>query len=438
MKTKKKGIIIISVIAVVLIAAIVGIIALLSGDPKLDPLDTSGAVATATQNGDTIVFNPDGTYNIQGDVEIENVLFEYRMQGTYSVTDGVLELNESAPTVSVHSKFGGFDLPGDIKAEIVDGALTIHLEASNETSTFELAHFILGKETADKLGVTGVTSDDVEDDPTNPTDPSEPTTPTVTEPVLDADGALLTVESAGNKIAFFPDNTFKVVGSFTLSDEGLTVKYYFDLTDKYSVTDGTLSLPKDAVTLLNSDLFASYGYVDVETPSRCTAEIVDGLLELRFFVHIGDGEEEIAVFKIGKEDAEKIGVSGIDMDAAEEPDVSAPTGISATSNGITLSFYPSNNTFDLVGESKMGDTVLATYSLSAPGTYTIENNVLKLSNVTLVVVSDYAPGTFDITGDQIAVVVNEDGTLSVTFPIGEPPVVFTYTKEQKERIGMGS
>lgn len=134
MKTKRKGIILIATVICILLLTAIGIFALLGGGGELEPLDTSGSVASTTQNGDTIVFNPDGTYVIQGDVEIQGAVFAYEVKGTYAVNDGKLVLNEQNPTVYVDSKFGAFDLPGDIWAEIVDGALVVHLEASNESA----------------------------------------------------------------------------------------------------------------------------------------------------------------------------------------------------------------------------------------------------------------------------------------------------------------
>ena len=165
MKTMKKRKIWIGALIVVLLIGAIFAVRAITGS-RLSPLDTDGALVSLTQNGDTIVFYPDGTYVIQGDVEIENVVFSYETGGTYTVKDGKMILNESAPQVSVKSKFGSFDLPGDIRAEIVDGALNIHLEASNEVDTYVLADFELGKDEAKKLDLKGITAESWADDGT--------------------------------------------------------------------------------------------------------------------------------------------------------------------------------------------------------------------------------------------------------------------------------
>lgn len=360
----------------------------LRGGGKQAPLDTDGALVSLTQNGDTIVFNPDGTYAIQGDVEIEGTIFTYTMTGTYSIVDGKLVLNEENPLISVDSPFGSFELPGSITAQIVDGALIIHLEASNESDTFELAHFSLGTLEADALGLVGITADSWSDGP-SATKAPESSAPRK-EPELDADGALLTIESAGNRIAFFPDGTFKLIAAFTQSDDGIVIDFDYELEDTYKVENGKLILPSDTTGLLNSDFIASYGYTDVETPTRCTAEVVDGLLELRFIIQTGDGEKEIAVFKIGQKDAEKIGVLGVTGETVIEGKAETPAYLPTSSNnapsqpavaggakplsfsngGYTITFY-SNGQYRETGTVYAGG---ATVSVTVTDTYTINSN----------------------------------------------------------------
>ena len=111
-KKIRRGVLI--ALAAVIIVALFAIFRTVSGHTRQIQLDTSGAMVSLTQNGDTIVFNPDGTYIIQGDVEIQGVTFTYETQGSYSVLDGKLVFNESAPLISVNSKFGSFELSGDI------------------------------------------------------------------------------------------------------------------------------------------------------------------------------------------------------------------------------------------------------------------------------------------------------------------------------------
>lgn len=329
------------VVAVVAVAALVVGYLVLSHKDRA-PLNTDGALVSLTQGGDTIVFNADGTYAIQGDVEVADYTFDYDTAGTYAVTDGTLVFNEESPTVSVSSQFGDFDMPGSISSNIEDGALVIRLDASNENDTFELAVFHLGRKEAEALGIKGVTADSWSDDGTAP-DQAEPAAAQA-EPELDANGALLTVESAGDKIAFFPDGTFKLVAHLTQSLNGQPIEFNFVLEDQYQVENGVLILPANTSSIMNSDLMASYGRYDMETPTHCSAKIVDGLLELRFVIETNDGktsgEEEIAVFKIGQADAEKIGVAGVTGDTVIEQDSGASAAASQASMSSSSNSAP--------------------------------------------------------------------------------------------------
>lgn len=138
-------------VAVIVVVAVIWFI--LANNKRLPELDTSEALLSVTQDGDTVAFYPDATYAIQGDVEIQGFKFEYEVKSTYKVEDGILILEDAAPSVSVSSMFGDFEISGDIYSAIEDGTLVIHLKGSNETDTFELAHIILGKEQAEKIKV---------------------------------------------------------------------------------------------------------------------------------------------------------------------------------------------------------------------------------------------------------------------------------------------
>ena len=594
-KIIRRGVLI--ALAAVIIVALFAIFRTVSGHTRQIQLDTSGAMVSLAQNGDTIVFNPDGTYIIQGDVEIQGVTFTYETQGSYSVLDGKLVFNESAPLISVNSKFGSFELSGDIHTEIIDDALIVQLEASNESSTFELAYFTLGKEEADHLGVVGITAGSWEDNPNaENTENKEEETPVKDPPKLDAEGALLTIESAGNRIAFFPDNTFRLLAQFSQSDGGLSLTFDYSLEDRYEVKDGKLILPKETTGLLNSDFMASYGYTDVETPTKCSAEIVDGLLELHFVIQVDGGEKEVAVFKIGKEDAEKLGITGVEgatvVEEKKDPpaptssdnapaqpsvasdakplsfssgeytitfysngqykesgtvyaggatvsvtvtdtytidengtlsirsgnqvscyasmggyDVSfgAPNNTACSGNsggytisfhvpangqtyhvgtvtlsaddvkriqenfglegdkpeptpepspspddpsaeniqlnseaGITLTFYPDSNTFDVTGKTVLGGMELASYSLTAPGTYSTVDNTLTLNPATLKITAlhDMAKPLEGETEISFSVEKSDDNTLQIILPIGDPPVSYSMTSDQAKKIGI--
>ena len=585
-------------LAAVAFAAVVAIIHAVSGHTGQMPPDTSGALVSLTQNGDTIVFNPDGTYIIQGDVEIQGVTFTYETQGTYSVVDGMLVFNESAPPVSVNSKFGSFELSGDIHTEVIDGVLIVQLEASNESSTFELAHFTLGKEEADHLGVDGVIAISWEDEPG--TENKEEEAPVKDLPKPEINGALLTIDSTGNKIAFFPDGRFRLLVHFSQNGDGLSLTFDYSLEEQYKVKDGKLILPNETTGLLNSDFMASYGYTDVETPTKCSAEIVDGLLEVHFVIQADGGEIEAAVFKIGKEDAEKLGINGVEgatvveekkvspvptssYNAPAQPSVAgsakplsfssgrytitfysngqyketgtvyaggaavrvtvtdtytidkkgtlsirsgnqvscyasmggydvsfgAPNNTSVSGNsggytisfhvpangqtyhvgtvtlsandvkrvqenfglkdekpepepepgpqpgpspddpdaeviqltseaGIILTFYPSSSTFDLTGKTVLGGTELASYSLTAPGTYSTTGNTLSLNPAALKITAlhDMAKPLEGETEIAFSVEKSGDNTLQIILPIGDPPVSYSMTNDQAKKIGI--
>jgi len=67
MKKKGRRTIIIA-LAAVLMAGIFMMYHIVSAHPGQRDLDTSGSLVSLTQNGDTIVFNPDRLYIIQGDL----------------------------------------------------------------------------------------------------------------------------------------------------------------------------------------------------------------------------------------------------------------------------------------------------------------------------------------------------------------------------------
>ena len=386
---KKRKLAILGVGGLIAVLAIAAIIVFVLPDKKPEKLDTSGALLSVTQNGDTIVFYPDNTYAIQGDVEIQDVTFDYEMKSTYKVEKGKLTLEDAAPSISVASKLGDFEVAGDIYSKIEKGALVIHLEGSNDTASFELAHFELGKEQAEKIGVEGVTADSWEDGKTKKKKDDEKAEK---KKEVKKEGELLSVESAGNKISFYSDNTFHLDASYISSGDGLTVDFDVEIKDKYSVEDGKLVLPANTTSIWNADIAREYGKVDVEGPARCTSDIVDGLLELHFYATTNAEEAEIAVFKIGKDDAEKIGVKGVTGDTvieekkAEMANGSAGGGsnnapaqpsiagdakpISFSSGGYNITFY-SNGQYKESGSVNANGQMV---NVNVTDTYTINNS----------------------------------------------------------------
>ena len=57
--------------------------------------------------------------------------------------------------ISVASALGGFDMEGVLTASCQQGIWHIHLEASNETQTFQLIDIDLTEEEATALGLDG-------------------------------------------------------------------------------------------------------------------------------------------------------------------------------------------------------------------------------------------------------------------------------------------
>ena len=94
-KGKRQKLLIGGIAAIVVIAAAVAAFLLLRPQKEQEKLDETGALLSVTQNGDTIIFYGDKTYAIQGDVEIQGIVFEYTMKSKYSVENGKLILEES-------------------------------------------------------------------------------------------------------------------------------------------------------------------------------------------------------------------------------------------------------------------------------------------------------------------------------------------------------
>lgn len=398
-KRKRQKLLIGGIAAIVVIAAAVAAFLLLRPQKQQEKLDENGALLSVTQNGDTIIFYGDKTYAIQGDVEIQGIVFEYTMKSRYSVENGKLILEESEMKIPVSSKFGDFDVDGSISSGIEKGALVIDLKADNGSGIFDLAHFELGKEQAEKLNITGVTAKSWEDDGTE--EESDEEEEAVAEPTLDANGALLTIESGGDTIAFFPDGTYRLLGSLIQTDGGLTVEFFVEVNDTYTVTDGKLVLPSTADCVVNADIAAAYGYKDVKGTVKCTSEVIDGLLELHFYLNVEQGPVEFAKFQIGKEEAEKLGVTGVTGDTVIEKEKipastmtsgggndTAPAQPSVSRDAKPISFTAGNYivTFYSNGQyTQKGVVSVAGYQISVnvTDTYTIDaagNLVLHTGN----------------------------------------------------------
>ena len=154
----KKSVKITLIIALVLLILGIGawvLIRHLNKAPELAPIQASDAAVTITRDDQTIVFQPDNHYELQGTTKISGFAFNFQGQGVYQIQDRQLSLPEEHPVISVASALGNFDMEGVLTASCQQGIWHIHLEASNKTDTFQLIELDLTAEEAAALGLDG-------------------------------------------------------------------------------------------------------------------------------------------------------------------------------------------------------------------------------------------------------------------------------------------
>ena len=152
----KKSVKITLIIALVLLILGIGawvLIRHLNKAPELPPIEASDAAVTVTRDNQTIVFQPDHNYELQGTTKISGFAFNFQGQGVYQIQDRQLSFPEEHPVISVSSALGSFDMEGVLTASCQQGIWHIHLEASNETDTFQLIELDLTTEEAAALGL---------------------------------------------------------------------------------------------------------------------------------------------------------------------------------------------------------------------------------------------------------------------------------------------
>ena len=154
----KKSVKIILIIVLVLLIVGVGgwvLIRHLSQAPELTPIQTSAAAVTVERDNQTIVFQPDNKYELQGKTNMSGFTFNFQGQGAYLIQNRQLSFPEEHPMISVSSALGSFDMEGILIASCQQEIWHIHLEASNETQNFHLIDMDLTKEEATALGLDG-------------------------------------------------------------------------------------------------------------------------------------------------------------------------------------------------------------------------------------------------------------------------------------------
>ncbi|MBR4458247.1 MAG: hypothetical protein IKS31_04725 [Clostridia bacterium] len=154
----KKPVKIILIVALVLLIVGVGawvLIRHLGQAPELAPIQMSDAAVTVERDNQTIVFQPDNKYELQGKTSISGFSFNFQGQGAYLIQNRQLSFPEEHPVISVSSVLGSFDMEGNLTAACQQGIWHIHLEASNETQTFQLIDMDLTEEEATTLGLDG-------------------------------------------------------------------------------------------------------------------------------------------------------------------------------------------------------------------------------------------------------------------------------------------
>ncbi len=154
----KKSVKITLIIALILLILGVGawlLIRHLRQVPELDPIQAAESAVTVTREDQIIVFQPDNTFELQGTTQISGFAFNFQGQGVYQVQDRQLSFPEEHPVISVSSALGSFDMEGVLTVSCQQGIWHIHLEASNETDTFQLIELDLTAEEAAALGLDG-------------------------------------------------------------------------------------------------------------------------------------------------------------------------------------------------------------------------------------------------------------------------------------------
>ncbi len=146
------------ILIIVLILLIVGagawiLIRHLKQAPKLSSIQASDAAVTIMRDSQTIVFQPENNYELQGTTQISGFAFNFEGQGMYQIQDRQLSFPDEHPVISVTSTLGSFDMEGTLTVSCKQGVWHIHLEASNETQTFQLIEIDLTTEEATALGL---------------------------------------------------------------------------------------------------------------------------------------------------------------------------------------------------------------------------------------------------------------------------------------------
>lgn len=153
MKKSVKIILIITLVLLIVGICVWVLIRHLRQAPELAPIQASDAAVTVTRDNQTIVFQPDNHYELQGTTKIAGFEFNFQGQGVYQIQDRQLSFPEEHPVISVASALGSFDMEGVLTASCQQGIWHIHLEASNETDTFQLIELDLTAEEAAALGL---------------------------------------------------------------------------------------------------------------------------------------------------------------------------------------------------------------------------------------------------------------------------------------------
>lgn len=296
-------------------------------NPKVELLRGSEKLGLQ-QGGQQFAFYDDGTYRAKGYLIQDNKAYEYETDGTYNVTDGRLTF---APK-PIKMKGAG-EWESALTSIVLDNKWTIVLTGKDgDDKVYTLAQYDLGKEEADKLGVTGIgeykmpdTSffkvDNADDNLTDLLSgmdtgslmslmgvPSFATSGEGAEFVTyNTDGALVSINQQGFVLSFYDDGTYTLNGSAAY--EGQTVA--LSQKDTYSVKNNQLILDNATQAVVKADMLKEYGMDNFALSTAHNAINKNGEVTVNIVLTIPSyGSETVGSYVLSKEDAAKLGITG--------------------------------------------------------------------------------------------------------------------------------
>lgn len=239
--------------------------------PAEKKLDTEGALLSGTDaNGQTIVFNADGSYAVSGYFYYMDVVkFVYDVADTYVVENGVLKLNNTGRLHCDGPQNFSYDIATLSTVNVSDNVMIVKIIGDGPDGPVLAATFTFSAADAAKLGVD-VNKEVHADDPVIPVEPDEPDTPD--EPVVpDApEGAVVVVEktnSEGQKLTIYSNGSYSAVGMTYVEAYGIKLPFQFTIKDKYTVPNGVFTPSNSGTVDVDSEAIGSFTMIPEFTVS---------------------------------------------------------------------------------------------------------------------------------------------------------------------------